>query len=55
MKRAQKLSLRVSPKSKASKPITQWAAGGQSGGKITKKDQKLLGEYLRYLEANRKP
>lgn len=35
--------------------MTQWAAGGQNPkGKMTKKQERLMADYLRYLERNRR-
>jgi len=56
MKRSQKkLPLRTLTKARPLNSTTQWAAGGQNTPKkMTPKQQKLMAQYLQYLEKNRK-
>ena len=49
------MALNVSKKARPLNPTTAWAAGGQNPmGKMNGKQKKLMAEYLRYLEANKK-
>ena len=56
MKRTKSImALNVSKKARPLNPTTAWAAGGQNPmGKMNGKQKKLMAEYLRYLEANKK-
>ncbi len=49
------LGLRTSKKARPMSSTTAWAAGGQNPArKMTRKQERLMKDYLRYLEENRK-